>query len=65
MALGREAAVSFAVPADQSFAEKQAGSLREQADLAKARVSRKISGDDAAYIAYFQSYIQTLMPHSI
>ena len=46
------------------FAEKRTGSLKKQADLAKARVSRKISGDDASYIAYFQSYTNTYAPLS-
>ena len=46
------------------FAEKRTASLREQADLAKARVSRKIFGDSASYIAYFQSYTNTYAPLS-
>lgn len=44
------------------FAEKRTGSLREQADLAKERVRKKISGDTASYIAYFQSYTNTYAP---
>ena len=44
------------------FAEKRTSSLKEQMDLAKTRVSRKISGDDSSYIAYFQSYTNTYAP---
>ena len=62
--LGRGGCIFCSTGGSGDFAEKQAGSLREQADLAKARVSRKISGDDAAYIAYFQSYTNTYAPLS-
>lgn len=62
--LGRGGCIFCSAGGSGDFAEKQAGSLREQADLAKARVSRKISGDDAAYIAYFQSYTNTYAPLS-
>ena len=41
------------------FAEKRTSSLKEQMDLAKTRVRRKISGNDNSYIAYFQSYTNT------
>ena len=44
------------------FAEKRASSLKEQMDLAKNRVRRKISGNDNSYIAYFQSYTNTYAP---
>mgnify|MGYP001280904036 CR=1 FL=1 len=62
--LGRGGCIFCSAGGSGDFAEKQAGSLREQADLAKARVSRKISGYDAAYIAYFQSYTNTYAPLS-
>ena len=62
--LGRGGCIFCSAGGSGDFAEKKAGSLREQADLAKARVSRKISGDDAAYIAYFQSYTNTYAPLS-
>ena len=62
--LGRGGCIFCSAGGSGDFAEKQAGSLREQADLAKARVSRKISGDDAAYVAYFQSYTNTYAPLS-
>lgn len=62
--LGRGGCIFCSAGGSGDFAEKQVGSLREQADLAKARVSRKISGDDAAYIAYFQSYTNTYAPLS-
>ena len=62
--LGRGGCIFCSAGGSGDFAEKQAGSLRKQADLAKARVSRKISGDDAAYIAYFQSYTNTYAPLS-
>ncbi|MBS7001692.1 MAG: TIGR01212 family radical SAM protein [Clostridiaceae bacterium] len=44
------------------FAEKRTSSLKEQMDLAKTRVRRKISGNDNSYIAYFQSYTNTYAP---
>lgn len=44
------------------FAEKRTASLKEQMDLAKTRVRRKISGNDNSYIAYFQSYTNTYAP---
>lgn len=44
------------------FAEKRTSSLKEQMDLAKTRVRRKISGNDSSYIAYFQSYTNTYAP---
>lgn len=44
------------------FAEKRTSSLKEQMDLAKNRVRRKISGNDNSYIAYFQSYTNTYAP---
>lgn len=44
------------------FAENRTGSIREQVDRAKARVSRKIAGETGAYIAYFQSYTNTYAP---
>lgn len=62
--LGRGGCIFCSAGGSGDFAEKQVGSLREQADLAKARVSRKISGDSAAYVAYFQSYTNTYAPLS-
>lgn len=62
--LGRGGCIFCSAGGSGDFAEKQTGSLREQADLAKARVSRKISGDSAAYVAYFQSYTNTYAPLS-
>ena len=46
--LGTSGCIFCSAGGSGDFAEKQAGSIREQADLAKARVSRKISGDDAS-----------------
>ena len=62
--LGRGGCIFCSAGGSGDFAEKKAGSLREQADLAKARVRRKISGDDASYVAYFQSYTNTYAPLS-
>ena len=61
--LGRGGCIFCSAGGSGDFAEKQVGSLREQADLAKARVSRKISGVTLP-ISHISSHTQTHMPRS-
>ncbi len=46
------------------FAEKKAGSIREQLEAAKQRVAGKIDISTGSFIAYFQSYTNTYAPLS-
>lgn len=46
------------------FAEKKAGSIREQLEAAKQRVAGKIDISSGSFIAYFQSYTNTYAPLS-
>lgn len=56
-----EGGCRFCLEGSGAFAEKAASCLEEQIERAKARVRAK-AGEDAKYIAYFQSYTNTYAP---
>ena len=60
--LGTGGCIFCSAGGSEDFAEKRTSSLKEQMDLTKTRVRRKISGNDNSYIAYFQSYTNTYAP---